>query len=102
MAYKPTIWDSIAPGVQGFADSLGQSHIDSIYKTAAKKEGLVPSYQKNADGSWSIGYKKPDTDLKDILFALAGIKPMESVFSPNEIQKSAPLTTGPKMLEGGG
>lgn len=101
-ATKPTIWDSIMPGVQGFANSMGQVSTDQIYKQAAKKEGLVPNYAKNADGSWSIGYRKPDTDMKDILFALAGIKPMESVLSPDEIQKNAPLTAGPKMLEGGG
>ena len=102
LAYKPSLWDSIMPGVKNFADSMGQASTDQVYKQAAKREGLMPGYRKNADGSWSIEYKKPDTDMKDILFALAGIKPMESILSPEEIEKSAPLTTGPKMLEGGG
>lgn len=102
LAYKPSLWDSIMPGVKNFADSMGQASTDQVYKQAAKREGLIPGYRKNADGSWSIEYKKPDTDMEDILFALAGIKPMESILSPEEIEKSAPLTTGPKMLEGGG
>lgn len=69
-AFEPGILEQIAPLLKAGAKGIG----DSMYRKAAAKAGLQPSYKQDAEGNWTTSYEKPANTELEAINKMFGIK----------------------------
>jgi len=102
-AYKPTVWQQLAPVFQGFGQGIKDRIMREAIRKEAEKYGLQPEITIDEQGNKKTVYKKPSeaSFTKSLMMVLGDMAPMESILSKEEIEKAAPFKSFGKTAEGG-
>ncbi len=89
----------IGTQLSGISRAGAKGMTDMIFRKAAEREGMTPSYKRTAPGEWDVGYEKPkEQDFKTkMMLYLAGFAP-----PPKGVEKQVEEISPFKVGEAGG
>ncbi len=90
---------SVGTQLSGISRAGAKGMTDMIFRKAAEREGMTPSYKRTAPGEWDVGYEMPKKeDFKEkMMLYLAGFAP-----PPKGVEKQVEEVAPFKVGEAGG